>query len=361
MVAAGTADGSRPAVARPGRRTNVALLGLLLAAFATGVLAFGTGTTGASRLVAVAHGAFGLGLLLLVPWKSVIVRRGLRRRSRSGGRSGDPSSSRSRPDSGVALGVLVVVTVVTGLLHSVGGYHPVLGVTALTVHVGAAALSVPLLVAHSSGRRQRPRRADLSRRSVVRAGALTIGSLLAYGTLETATAGLGLPGRHRRETGSYEVGSGVPEEMPVTQWFTDTVPVVNRGSWQLTVGGQVLPLADLPGDRDTVRAVLDCTGGWYAEQEWRGVRLDRLVGDLAAGERSVDVISVTGYRRRFGVEDLDRLLLATEVGGEPLTDGHGGPVRLVAPGRRGFWWVKWVDHIEVTSEPGWLQSPFPLQ
>jgi DMSO/TMAO reductase YedYZ molybdopterin-dependent catalytic subunit len=36
-------------------------------------------------------------------------------------------------------------------------------------------------------------------------------------------------------------------------------------------------------------------------------------------------------------------------------------VRLVAPGRRGFWWVKWVRRIEVVDEPWWLQSPFPLQ
>jgi DMSO/TMAO reductase YedYZ molybdopterin-dependent catalytic subunit len=36
-------------------------------------------------------------------------------------------------------------------------------------------------------------------------------------------------------------------------------------------------------------------------------------------------------------------------------------VRLVAPGRRGFWWVKWVTRVEVVDAPWWLQSPFPLQ
>jgi hypothetical protein len=30
------------------------------------------------------------------------------------------------------------------------------------------------------------------------------------------------------------------------------------------------------------------------------------------------------------------------------------------PGRRGFWWVKWVERIEVSSTPWWWQSPFPL-
>ena len=46
--------------------------------------------------------------------------------------------------------------------------------------------------------------------------------------------------------------------------------------------------------------------------------------------------------------------------GRPLSHGHGFPARLVAPGRRGFWWVKWVTDIEVSDRPWWWQSPFPL-
>lgn len=339
---------------------------LLLGAFASGVLAYWTGTTGAAALLTLAHGAAGLGLLLLVPWKSVIVRRGLRRPlGRPGARPGKGASKGAVKGAGVALGVSLLVSVVAGVVHATAGYHPVLGFTALTVHVGAAVVAAPLLVTHAWGRRQRPRRVDLSRRTALRAGALGAGALAVYGSVETATGALGLPGRLRRATGSYEVGSGLPDRMPVTQWFTDAVPAVQRGSWQLTIGSEVMPVETLGEPVDMVRAVLDCTGGWYAEQEWRGVRLDRLVGDAAAGAagaaRSVEVVSVTGYRRLFPLSDLDRLLLATHVAGEPLSDGHGGPVRLVAPGRRGFWWVKWVASVELTSTPPWLQPPFPLQ
>jgi DMSO/TMAO reductase YedYZ molybdopterin-dependent catalytic subunit len=39
------------------------------------------------------------------------------------------------------------------------------------------------------------------------------------------------------------------------------------------------------------------------------------------------------------------------VGGEPISHGHGAPVRLVAPGRRGFQWVKWVVRLEVRDTP----------
>ena len=63
---------------RAGRRTNLALLGLLLLAFLTGLLAYGIGTPTAATVVVAVHGAAGLGLLLLVPWKAVIVRRSWR-------------------------------------------------------------------------------------------------------------------------------------------------------------------------------------------------------------------------------------------------------------------------------------------
>jgi DMSO/TMAO reductase YedYZ molybdopterin-dependent catalytic subunit len=70
------------------------------------------------------------------------------------------------------------------------------------------------------------------------------------------------------------------------------------------------------------------------------------------------VISRTGYRWSFGLGDADALLLATHVGGEPLAHGHGAPCRLVAPGRRGFEWVKWVERIEVHDDldPGAVAS-----
>jgi DMSO/TMAO reductase YedYZ molybdopterin-dependent catalytic subunit len=48
------------------------------------------------------------------------------------------------------------------------------------------------------------------------------------------------------------------------------------------------------------------------------------------------------------------------VGGVPLTPAHGYPVRLVAPGRRGYWWVKWVDRVELSADPAWWQPPFPI-
>jgi DMSO/TMAO reductase YedYZ molybdopterin-dependent catalytic subunit len=65
----------------------------------------------------------------------------------------------------------------------------------------------------------------------------------------------------------------------------------------------------------------------------------------------VRVISRTGYRWSFSLADARRMLLATRVDGEPLSHGHGAPCRLVAPGRRGFQWIKWVERIELHEDP----------
>ncbi len=150
--------------------------------------------------------------------------------------------------------------------------------------------------------------------------------------------------------------------MPVTQWLWDRVPILDGEEWRLRVGERLWSRNELEHLVDTeVVATLDCTGGWYADQRWSGVRLDHLLAASATGAgSSVEVRSVTGYTRRFPRRDAAQLILATKLGGELLSPGHGFPVRLVAPNRRGFWWVKWVSEITVDDNPWWWQPPFPL-
>jgi DMSO/TMAO reductase YedYZ molybdopterin-dependent catalytic subunit len=342
---------------RAGRRTNVALLVLLVLAFATGCVAFGTGTTTPARIVTALHGAAGMALVLLVPWKSIIVRRSRAFRSASWAVT-----------AGLVLGVLVAVSLLAGVVHVLGGFRTYAGLTPMQVHVGAAALAAPLAVLHVLRHPQRPRRTDLSRRTLLRALALGGGAAAAYVAVEGVARGLSLPGQDRRVTGSHEVGSDRPVAMPVTQWALDTVPEVDVATWRLSVGVAGRQVAELDRDAllamatDEVQAVLDCTGGWYANQRWRGVRLDRLLPvSLPPDARSLVVVSVTGYARRLPLRDVPFLLIATHVAGQPLSIGHGAPARLVAPGRRGFWWVKWLDRVIVDTGPWWRQPPFPLQ
>jgi DMSO/TMAO reductase YedYZ molybdopterin-dependent catalytic subunit len=330
---------------------NLALLVLLAGAFVTGWVGFWFEGSTESRVVSVVHGTLGFGILVLVPWKAVIVRRGLRRRGPHG--------------LAIAFAVVVAISLASAVVHATLGPIEVGGITALQMHVGAAIAAVPLALLHVVTRPQRVRVTDLSRRSLVRAVGVGGAAALVYGVLEALTSVAGLPGARRRATGSYQVGSGDPAAMPVTQWFTDAVPDIDLAAYELMVSrpdgptrrlscGELLAMSN-----STTSALLDCTGGWWAEQRWSGVRLDALLG--TPGDGSITVHSMTGYTRRFAPEEATSLLLATRVGGAPLSPGHGAPVRLVAPGHRGFWWVKWVDHVSLESEPWWWEPPFPLQ
>ena len=318
-----------------GRRTNIALLWLSAAALATGVLAFAVGS-GWNVWVTAVHGAVGFGVLVLAPWKSTIVRRGLRK---------------LRPGRGgaILLTMLVAVALVSGSIHSLGWLLRTGPVTTMQIHVGTGIASMALLIWHARKRPTMLRRADLGRREVLRGT-----TLLAAGA---AVVGATRIGSNRRYTGSHERGSFDPAAMPVTQWFNDLVPALEATKWRLRVGDRVLTYQELAAFDDVLTAELDCTGGWYASQRWEGVLLDRLLPD---GGESLGVVSATGYTRRFPRRDATRLLLAVRAGGEPLSAGHGYPARLVARGRRGFWWVKWVTEVQIDDRPWWLQSPFPL-
>jgi DMSO/TMAO reductase YedYZ molybdopterin-dependent catalytic subunit len=334
-----------------GRRTNLALLGLLTAAFLTGWLAFAFGTAPA-RWSLVVHALGGFGMLALLPWKSIVARRGLRR----------PRPARW---ASVALAALVLASLAGGLLHSTGLLRWWGPYTAMELHVGAAVGAVPFAVWHVVARPVRPRRFDLSRRNVLRAGMLLGAAGAGYAASELAVRAARLPGAARRFTGSYEIGSFDPDMMPVSSWLLDAVPAIDPDAWRLRVvtpdGIREWGYAELLRFDDRRRAVLDCTGGFWSVQDWSGVLLSRLVPAGAAAGVSVRITSHTGYDRRFDVRQLPELLLALRLGDRPLSADHGAPARLVAPGRRGFWWVKWVRSIELETLPPWWQSPFPMQ
>jgi DMSO/TMAO reductase YedYZ molybdopterin-dependent catalytic subunit len=229
----------------------------------------------------------------------------------------------------------------------------------MQVHIGAAVLAIPLAIQHFRRRPVRPRVTDLGRRTLLRAGAVGAVAGGAWLGWERALDVTGVPGATRRFTASHERGSGDPDAMPVTQWLDDRVQQIDPSTWRLLAGDVEFTLDDLRRiPSDEVTAILDCTSMWYAEQVWRGVRLDRLI-DLADAP-SVEVRSATGYALRLPARDLDKIWLALDVGGRPLSAGHGFPARIVVPDRRGFWWVKWVTSIQPSPIPWWVQSPFPL-
>lgn len=326
----------------------MALFAVLVGAFATGWLAFASGTQVPATITTVAHGVFGIGVVLLVPWKSVVISR----------------ASAIRWGSVVLL-VLVVLCLVAGFVQVFVGYHFLLGVSPIQVHVGAALVAVPLFTWHvvRHRRRQRIKRQDLSRRSLVRTALFTAGAAGGWLALEGVGHWTGSAAGSRIATGSHPLPA---TDIPATIWLLDDIPLLDVATHRVDVAGDVWSRADLDAlaaqQSSAVDARLDCTSGWYADARWTGVPLDRLLdSNSRASARSIEVISATGYSRLFPVEEAGALWLVTRRDGVPLTIGTGAPIRLVALGRRGFWWVKWVAEVRLTDRPDWLQSPFPLQ
>jgi DMSO/TMAO reductase YedYZ molybdopterin-dependent catalytic subunit len=323
-----------------GRRVDLVLGLLLVVGVLTGITANTIGVNWPLDLIQI-HAAAALAILLLTPWKVIVARRGLRKKRR-------PWSTKGLS---LALAFFVLVTVGSGLLHSTGRLEFVGPLTLMQIHVGSAVGAVAALLGHFLLHAVRPRRNDADRRALLRFALLGGGAAVATAAWDTWAA------TSRRFTGS------VPKpELEVTSWFNDGVPEADPTTWRLAVGATVLDLdAVLALPRETFTAVLDCTSGWYSSQQWQGVRLSALL--TAAGAepgRSVEVRSTTGYARWFGATTLDDVWLVTHVSGFPLSYGHGFPARIVAPGRRGFWWVKWVTSIQPSDRPPWAQSFFPL-
>jgi hypothetical protein len=89
-----------------GRITNQTLLIALVLVFGTGVATVAIGSA-SGRWAAIAHGIAGLVILLLVPWKSRVVKGGLRR-------------GRHTRWVSLVLTALVVITFVAGLGYATG-------------------------------------------------------------------------------------------------------------------------------------------------------------------------------------------------------------------------------------------------
>ncbi len=343
------------------RATNHAILFLLSVELLSGLASFTVGRPG-GELVFWLHGIGGFSLVGLVIWKYRIVLRSFRRRGVA-----------SETFGSIILVLLFVGVLSTGTLWAVIGRGsldiPGYGnMRLLVIHTTLGlALTIPL-IAHAAVRwPRRVKRSDFTnRRAALRLIAVGIGGLALW---QGASAAAPIAGKRPRFTGSREEASGQGNAHPVTQWLFDDRQRIDGERWRLTVEGLVQDRREFSLDdvtdiaRHGTTATLDCTGGWYTVQDWSGLRLSDLLAVVSPNRNAESIVieSVTGFNRRFHIHQADRLLLATHVAGEPLSSGHGYPLRLVAPGHRGYNWVKWVSRIEISSKPSWWQSPLPLQ
>ena len=335
---------------------NSVLLTLLLVELATGFFGLVSGSAGDAIFIAV-HRIAGFAIVVVLIWKTAIIVSSLRRR-----RSGP------RQYASLILVSLLAVTLGLGFAWSYAGPFTFAWFSGVSWHIYVGAALAPVAAWHAYTYTKRlPLSFWAERRWFLRAAGIGLAGFAFTQTSEAASAFFRPSGSERRFTGSYNAARRYGERFPVVSWLNDSPPTIDAHQWRLSVTGAVDRELELAYDdldqRRGVTAVIDCTGGWYSEQDWRGVPVADVLDQAGTSPNaaSITVTSATGYYRRFSMEEAREYVLATHAGDSSLSRGHGYPVRLVAPGKRGFEWVKWVTSIEVNDSPKWLQPPLPLQ
>ena len=145
-----------------------------------------------------------------------------------------------------------------------------------------------------------------------------------------------------------------------------SLPIVDAGSWSLTVDGDVrneqtwsfddllaMPLIE----RDiTLTCVSNDVGGPYVGgARWLGVRLTDLLDRTGVGTNadqilSTDVDGMTISTPLALATDGRDAMIAIGMNGEPLPRAHGFPARMVVPGLYGFISAcKWITRMTLTT------------
>lgn len=303
------------------------------------------------------HRVAGWALIILIPWKGAIALRSLRR-------GVDRRLSRNVM---LLVSILLTLATVTILLlvllwkWQIGDYYVWIGPYAYSGigwHWGIALGMIPFFILHVWQRWPRPKKVDFAgRRQALKMMGLGAAALVSWSAAETLAKALERNQSPRRFTGSREEGSFRGNEHPVTTAPDEGKIRLDSETWALQVRGAVetqlrLTYADvLTLSTSEVTATLDCTGGWYTVQTWRGVRLSDLLPQAQLRLEAVGVIlrGVAEYTAPFTLAQTEEILLATHVSGEILNHVHGFPLRAVVPSRRGWHWVKWMTEVEVIT------------
>jgi DMSO/TMAO reductase YedYZ molybdopterin-dependent catalytic subunit len=112
-------------------------------------------------------------------------------------------------------------------------------------------------------------------------------------------------------------------------------------------------LTAYPSDTRFVR--LDCVEGWGFDAIWTGVTLNTIFEEAQVQENATNVIFYCedGYSTSLELDYLadNDIMLAYELNNVTLPPERGFPIQVVAEGKYGYKWAKWVTGIEATDEP----------
>jgi DMSO/TMAO reductase YedYZ molybdopterin-dependent catalytic subunit len=159
----------------------------------------------------------------------------------------------------------------------------------------------------------------------------------------------------------------------------------SRAPWKIAIQGlvktpRVLTLDDLrPMVEPQGIHLMECAGnprdyhfGLISAASWEGIALATLLPRLESRGKATSVLisgfdrhsqpsehSIAGASWVFTRDQLESsgAFLATEMNGQPLSQDHGAPIRLVVPGWYGCACIKWIDAIALVdaAEPATSQ------
>jgi len=160
-------------------------------------------------------------------------------------------------------------------------------------------------------------------------------------------------------------GTGLASLLPIGRFriytVTGDLPSRSRDDYHLRVRGLVneelrLTYADLTAMKPSeLTRDFQCVTGWrVAEVQWKGVRLGDVLdrAGVQAEATAVHFTSFDGvYSESLTLDQARRrdVIVAYELEGSPLSDAHGGPVRLYVAPMYGYKSLKWLDSIVLTK------------
>jgi len=163
---------------------------------------------------------------------------------------------------------------------------------------------------------------------------------------------------------------------PIDEFFVlqrGSIPKVDIKEWTLSVDGSLesplkLTYEDLNNMPKVSEVVtLECYdntpgGDLIGTALWEGVKVKTVLNKAGVKNTAVKALFHTadGYSTSHTLQYVmrDDVILALKMNGVDLPEAHGYPLRLVAPGKYGYKWAKWITRIEVVDydKKGYYES-----
>jgi DMSO/TMAO reductase YedYZ molybdopterin-dependent catalytic subunit len=140
-----------------------------------------------------------------------------------------------------------------------------------------------------------------------------------------------------------------------------STPEVSRVKWRLEVDGAVASPLSLSFEellalpQVTVDDDFHCVTGWSVlDVRFSGVRFETVLALARPTAAATHVMThaYDGYSTNLPIEEAikEDVLLVVSLNGDPLSEEHGGPVRIVVPQLYAWKGAKWLKRIEVMTQ-----------